>query len=109
MGTKTEHGTRACYTAGCRCDECRAGKAEDRARREAAKAVEAPPALTSITLAVSCLHCGSPLYLLADGRPTDSGARKVSTFRCSVKKCGRQWLLINVMQSLSGAEYLGAA
>ena len=84
MAARDEHGTTACYQTGCRCDECKAAKAEDRAQREAAKAVEPPPSLTSITLAVSCLHCGSPLHLLADGKPTDSGSRKVSTFRCSV-------------------------
>ena len=112
MGTRNDHGTTACYQAGCRCDGCKAAKAADRARRAEAKAADAndvPTALTSVTLAVSCLKCGGPLQLLADGRPTESGARKVSSFRCADKKCGRQWLLIHVMQSHAGHELMGAA
>lgn len=108
-----KHGARSTYKAGCRCSECTAAQTEYNAkRRESAKAADAndaPTALTSITLAVSCLNCGGPLRLLADGRPTESGARKVSSLQCADKKCGRQWLLIHVMQSHAGHELMGAA
>ena len=108
-----KHGARSTYKAGCRCSECTAAQTEYNAkRRESARAADAndaPAALTSITLAVSCLKCGGPLQLLADGRPTESGARKVSSFRCADRKCGRQWLLIHVMQSHAGHELMGAA
>ena len=109
--TGRRHGARSTYKAGCRCTECTDANSAYNAKQREKSREDAPeyPVVTSITLAVSCLKCGGPLHLLADGRPTDGGTRKVSSLQCADKRCARQWLLINVMQSHAGHELMGAA
>jgi len=107
-----EHGIRASYKAGCRCDACTEVQSAYNAARRAAAAdvVEAEPVVVDVLrIPVCCPHCGGAVVQQAEGRPTSSGTRVSTVLRCSVAKCRRQWLVITVIQSLSGAEYLGAA
>ena len=107
--SEREHGVRATYIAGCRCDDCtKAQSAYNAQRREAAKAAKAQPeALSEIRIPASCLACGAKFVQQTDSATTESGRRVTVMLRCS--KCGRQEQFIGVLMSMSGHEYQGAA
>lgn len=112
MGACNEHGTAACYQGGCRCDDCKEAKRQYRLACEQRRAEQLKTerrTVTELRIPVCCPNCGGPLEQQAEGRPTDKGTRVSVVMRCSAKKCSRQWLVITVMQSMSGAEFMGAA
>ena len=111
MGTRNDHGTTACYKSGCRCDDCKDAKAADRARRAYEKSLaNAPdyPVVSSINVSVGCIKCGSPLYLLVDGKPSRSGAYKAMSFKCADRKCGIGQVVTMSHQTLGAQEFMGA-
>lgn len=112
MGARDEHGTAACYQAGCRCDDCKDAKRAYRQaceQRRAEKLSVERRTVTELRIPVGCANCGGPLEQQAEGRPTDKGTRVSVVMRCASSKCRRQWLVITVMQSMSGHEFMGAA
>lgn len=111
MSGADRHGTSAGYKKGCRCEQCRQAKAAARAEALARKAEleDEPVVVDVLRIPVSCPHCGGALVHLAEGRPTQSGTRVSVMLRCSVAKCRRQWLVTTIIQSPSGAEFMGAA
>lgn len=112
MGARTEHGTHACYQAGCRCDDCKEAKRQYRLASEQRRAERLNAerrTVTELRIPVTCPNCGGALEQQAEGRPTEAGTRVSVVMRCAAKKCSRQWLVVTVMQSLSGAEFMGAA
>ena len=111
MGTRNDHGTTACYQAGCRCDGCKAAKAADRAKRSTAKAAAAEPqaVVHELRIPVSCHKCGSGLVQLTPSAVTDSGLRTTAMFKCADKACRWEWQVTGVMMSRTATEYAGAA
>ena len=107
--SEREHGVRATYVAGCRCDDCtKAQSAYNAQRREAAKAAKAQPeVLSEIRIPASCLNCGAKFVQQTNCAITASRRRLTLMLRCS--KCGRQEQFIGVLISMSGHEYQGAA
>ena len=116
-----QHGVRATYLAGCRCDKCaeahreysreyyRRTKAKPGVERPVVDVVDRPMPLREIRIPVSCPNCGGDVVQQTPSAVTGSGMRVTVMLRCSKNGCKRQWQFVGVLMSLNGAEYMGAA